>query len=266
LLIGAHGIDVTPSGYFIAPLGTNGILTAAPPTDSLPDAAAHMPSVEDLYVYRVIALPSPSGADVVACALRLAGVIAGTFSPSQGTHTMDRAIFKQLDVVDVCALGSESAPLAFVALGRDGSLILFRDALSDKSPKTLRFKTVKGVAYRVRVHRGDVYVHTSKGIFVLAELGSRFVEGTLTQSTVTQLLCIPMSAVDINLAWDRWLLAVTQSGVLSFDADLIHEHVLHHSDDKNSGMVESQPEVLPVQPEWESLVSTARPAVATASG
>jgi hypothetical protein len=110
-------------------------------------------------------------------------------------------------------------------LARDGSIILFRDVLTDESPITAKFNRVQGTAYRLLGHGGELYVLTSKGLYVLGKLASRFLAGELDPGVVTQILTVPMDAVDMNLAGDRWLLVVMADEVRRFDTAWIHDNV-----------------------------------------
>ncbi len=251
---GAHGISATASGYFIAPLGREGILIARPPFGDHVSLSAYTPGGGDLYIYRVINLRLQGGKEVIVCSARLGGIVAGEFSGSQETHTMRTAKFKNLDVVDACPLCPDSPAVA--ALSRDGSLVLFGDVLTDKRPKTLKFHSVKGIGYRILCHRGDIYVLTSKGLYVLAKLGSRFVNAEALENIATPVLPLEMAPVDMNLAWGRWLLVVLPDEVRRFDAELIHDYVPQHIGD---GEIQGfQPVTLSSEPEWNDVQPTTR--------
>jgi hypothetical protein len=253
---GAHGITTTASGYFIAPLGRTGILTVKPPIGDDTTPVAHTPGDGSLYIYRVVCLGSSGSKEVLVCAARHAGIIAGEFSESQETQTMKTAAFSNLDVVDICPLCPELDSLAVAALGRDGSLVLFRDVLTDKKPKTFKFQSIRGTAYRIICRRGDIYVLTSNGLFVLAKLGSRFVEGEAMEGALTPVMPLPMEAIDMNLAWGRWLLVVLVNEVREFSIDWIHEQVpqlIGHAE-----IQELRPDVLPLEPVWTDITPSTR--------
>lgn len=220
---GAHDITTTPSGYFIAPLGRTGIMAVKPPFES--SVTVYSLDEPSFYAYRTIALRSQTGAEVLACACRLGGIVAGEFSGNQKKLPMTTATFEGLDVVDICPLNPGSGSLAVAALGRDGSLVLFQDVLHDKKPMTLKFQRVTGVAYRVLCCRGDVYLLTGKGLFVLGKLASRFLSQELDQSVTTPILPLAMEAVDMSLVAQRWLLVVMTDEVRKFDVDSIHQSV-----------------------------------------
>jgi hypothetical protein len=219
---GAHGIGTTARGDVIAPLGRNGIMFVEPPFT--PETSITALGEEGLNVYRVVSLLSPSGTEVLACAARTGGVAAGPFSGSQ-TTTMRTATFNGLDVIDICPLVSGERSLAVAALSRDGSIILFRDVLADDRPVTVKFRKVQGTAYRLLSHSGELYVLTSKGLYVLGKLAARFLAGELSAGVVTRILPLPMDAVDMDNACDRWLLVVMPDEVRRFDARWLHDNV-----------------------------------------
>ncbi|MFO0964943.1 MAG: hypothetical protein U0793_05045 [Gemmataceae bacterium] len=171
---------------------------------------------------------------------------------------MSRARFGNLDIIDVCSV---AGTLGVIALARDGALILFQNILSDKKPKEARFASIKGVAYRVLSHRGDVHVLTSEGLYVLGNLGSEVVQGRAVRGSITPVLPIAMEPVDMTLAWDRWILVVTQNEVRRFDGDLIHAHVPHDGD----GMPREQAEIQDAEAEWSDSNSTSSMMMASPS-
>jgi hypothetical protein len=89
----------------------------------------------------------------------------------------------------------------------------------------MKFPSVKGVAYRVLSCRGDLYLLTSKGLYVLAKLAGRLLSKELVPGISTPILPLPMEAVDASLVANRWLLLVMANEVRKFDADLIHQSV-----------------------------------------
>jgi hypothetical protein len=218
---GAHDITTTPSGYLVASLGLAGIMAVRPPFTPENPIKVHSAEKQDLYVYRLICLRSKSGTEVLACAARLGGIAAGEFSDSPQKLDLNRATFAGLDVVDVYPLDPDTDSLAIGALGRDGTVILSRDVLHDRAPVTAKAAGEPGIAYRLVSCRGDVYVLTSKGIYVLGKLAERFLAGELTSGTTTPVLALPMEAADLELVDNRWLLAVTPTEVYKVEVDAI---------------------------------------------
>lgn len=253
---GAHGVSATASGHVIAPLGRNGIMVVEPPFRPETPPMALADTSESLYVYRVIGLRSHSGTEAIACAARTSGIAAGEFSGPQTPQKMKTAVFEGLDVIDVCPLDSDRNSLAVAALSRDGSVILFRDVLADEKPLTMKFKRVQGIAYRVLSHCGELYVLTSQGVYALGKLAARFLADELHDGVVTQILTMPMDAVDANLA-EHWLLVVMPDEVRRFDADWIHDNVPEDAERQESQDYGSA--VLRQDWRWTVVNPTARP-------
>jgi hypothetical protein len=102
---------------------------------------------------------------------------------------------------------------------------MFRDVLSDVEPITLKFKTIQGTAYRLLSRGGELYILTSKAMYALGKLASRFLAGEFYPRAVTQILTMPMEAIDANLAGDNWLLVVMPDEVRRFDTAWIHDNI-----------------------------------------
>jgi hypothetical protein len=244
---GAHGIGATASGAVIASIGRRGVMVIEAPFG--PKMSVTALGDGSMYAYRVIGLVSESGKDVLACAARTKGIAAGEYSGPQ-TTTMRSATPDRFDAIDICPLESGRKSLAVAVLGRDGSIVLFRDVLSDNKPITVKFKRVAGVAYRLLSHGGELYVLTSKAIYVLGKLVARFLAGELSSRVVTQILSVPIDAIDVNLALDRWLLAVLPDEVRRFDTVWIHENV--PEDDSEGGAEDFESAMVDQQWRWHS--------------
>jgi hypothetical protein len=167
----------------------------------------------------MMSLQAPDGQEIVASAVRCGGVAAMVFRGEDEKHILSTFTFNGLDVVDLCSLGKETAPEAAAALGRDGTLVLFRDVLRDRQPGTVKYQSVKGTAYRLLSARGYLFLLTSEALYVIAGLVDRFL--TAAEDTVTPVLVIPMEAVDAGLGGDRWLWIVVPDGVLRLDIELL---------------------------------------------
>jgi len=166
--------------------------------------------------YETVRVPV-AGKDVVACAARLGGVIGIELSTPSSVRPVFSLSRQGMDVVDVCALGGGS--LAVAAVGRDGTIVLSRNVLSDASPATVKLPYVQGIAYRLLHARGDLILLTSKALYALHGLAARFLAGEDVEHRVTAGKCWPVEAVDANLAGDRWLLIVLVDGVVRIDLD-----------------------------------------------
>jgi hypothetical protein len=218
---GAHEIRAE-GRYLIAPLGRNGIMVMDPPHQ----AKALIEPKMGLYAYRLATTRSQSGTVILACAARSGGIFTGTFIGPQ-TMTLKMATFPGFDAVDICPLDPGSDSRGFAALGKDGTLVLFRDVLANTTNSiTMKFKSVQGVAYRMLCSYGDIHLLTSKGWYVLGELAGRFLRGELVKGVTTPVTVTPMEVVDANLVDYRWLLVVVPGAVVRIDLADVHRQVL----------------------------------------
>jgi len=220
--MGAHGVIAGHSGYFLAPLGREGLLFCRPKEGPEQTVTVSSGPTEDAYFYRLISLQASSGQEIVACATRRGGVAAMEFRGEDQKHTLSTITFDGLDVVDLCPLGLQAAPEAAAALGRDGTLVLFRDVLSDRGPLAVKFQSIKGTAYRLLSARGHLFLLTSEALYVISDLVDRFVNAD-APSLVTPVLAVPMEAVDAGLGSEQWLWIVMPDGVLRFDIELVNQ-------------------------------------------
>jgi hypothetical protein len=244
--VGAYGVIASASGYFVAPLGVAGLLLLKPERHSDRVADPYGMADQGIYFYRASALPNPSGSEVLVFAIRRNGIGIMPFSGTIEKHDMTTAHFKNLDIVDVCPLEVGSGSGAFASIGIDGTLILFRDPLTDSSPSTIKFKMVQGTVYGLASCRGHVFVLTSKALYVLADLAGRFLRGESVKGVATQILTVPTEGVDLGLSGDKYLLAVTADNVLRFDIDSIERSI-----PVDAASDSPDPVAIPLQPLWE---------------
>jgi hypothetical protein len=244
---GAHGIIVTPSGNFLAPLGRDGVMIIRPNSRPNDPVGVLTGDRDGLVFYRVIAIPRLEGRDLLVCATRQGGMGITEIQWGQDTYNMKLATFAGLDVVDVCAISGPPDTPAIAGIGREGTLLLVRDALNDEHPVTIKFSSVLGTAYRLLSARGHVFVLTSCGLYGLMNLGDRLVKGLITEQFTTPILVVAVEAVDANLVDDRWLLVTMPDEVLKFDLDLIDQNI---PDARLNGQF---PEAIPetLTPNWK---------------
>lgn len=241
---GAHSIVAAPSGYFAAPMGRTGVMMLK--AGSSPgDAVGVLTSdKEGMYFHRVIALPGRGGKDLLVCAAGQGGIGITELQWGEPTYTMRVATFAGLDVVDVCPVASDPKSPAVAAVSRDGTLILVGDVLHDSMPVNITFKAVQGVAYRVLRRGEDLYLLTSRALYVLKKLAARLAAGVSLGKVTTPIRVVPMEAVDASIIHDRWLFLVMPDEVLRGDVHVI-EHVNAHDLVAGGGEVqEALPETL----------------------
>lgn len=222
---GAHGVLATPDGSLFAPLGRTGFLATQPPFGATSSATVVSGGPESWYCYRLASVRSGDGQDLLACANRLGGVGVTTYQKDLKSLSISDISFSGLDVVDVCALNPGSESLAVAAVGRDGTLILVRDMWNQTKPITMKFGNIEGTAYRLMSCRGHLFLLTSKGMYVLADIATRFAAGEAIDYSSTSVLELPLEAVDARMCGDRWLLIVLPDEVLRVDIDLIHQSI-----------------------------------------
>jgi hypothetical protein len=245
---GAHGVVATAEGYFFAPLERTGLMKVRASHDEVQPVKISRARHPILDYYKVIGLHSYGRPEVLACAARYGGVAAMELMQEDDCGQISSITFPGLDVVDVCSLGSGVTPPAVAAFGKDGTLVLLRDVLSDRSPVTMKFDEIRGKAYRLFSARGSIFLLTSTGVYVLSALAQRFLRGEPVERTPTAVCGVRLEAVDANLCGERWLLVVMPHGVLRFDLDL-----LIGSPPASESVEEERPfNPRLIQPAWES--------------
>ncbi len=213
--VGAHGIIAATNGYFVAPLGLQGIMLCKPKKGEAQGVTITGGNPQ-VYVYRVVSQQAPDGQHLLACALRRHGVGILDFADGEVNKTLHTKTFSGLDVVDLCAVGPRDRTASAVAMSRDGTLILFSDIREAVNPPTIKFKSVKGMAYRVLSAGGYLFVLTSKALHVISGLLEGLGTGKPLQKE-SPILTIPMEAVDAEVAHDRWVLVTMPRGILVLD-------------------------------------------------
>jgi hypothetical protein len=201
LPVGAHGIATSPGGYFVAPLGRAGVMFVKAGSVASDPVGLLAPDRPGMCFYRVLALPGRNGCDLLVCACRQEGIGITEIEWGQETCNMRVATFAGLDVVDVCAIVSDTESPAVAALGRDGTLIFTRDALRDEKPATIKFKAIQGTAYRLLSKGEHIFVLTSRGLYVLTKLAGRLAAGMPQGEFTTQILVVPMEVVECQPRW-----------------------------------------------------------------
>jgi hypothetical protein len=151
---------------------------------------------------------------------------------------------KGLYVYRVISLLSESGTEVLACAARTGGVA----AGEFTGSQATKMRT----AIRLLSHGGDLYVLTSKGLYVLAKLASQFLARELYPGVVTQILTVPMEALDANLAGDHWLLVVLPDKVCRFDAAGIHDNAPEDGSEQEDFRTAS------VSPDWQWMTSNSR--------
>ena len=106
------------------------------------------------------------------------------------------------------------------AVGIDGTIILFKDVFHDKQPGTIRYEAIRGIVRRILSADKYLFLLTSEGLYVIFGLVEHYLAGSEV-NPFTPILVVPMQGTDANVVGDRWILIVTQGGVLRMDIDLL---------------------------------------------
>jgi hypothetical protein len=248
---GGRDVAVAPvSGHFVIPLGPDGIMFVQPGIGEKDPVTISKSENSQLNFSRVLALQGERGNDVIVCAGRRGGLGYSNYREGIRGHALHTVTFNGLDFVDVCSVATPDKPLAVVAAAKDGGLVFFDDILTDKAPKTLKYKGVSGTVYRVLAAQGNIYLLTSKGLFGLFGLATTFLRGARASHVSTDILKLPVKASDANIVGDRWLLAVGADEILRFDTEKIPKAPENGAVAKKDDEGE-QPQEIQTQPRWE---------------
>jgi len=223
-----HGVIATANKIFVAPAGRSGLMFIKPSNEQQEQSVLlSNDSTKSLYFYSTIALLNATKEDVIVSAMRSGGVAAGVLSSDLTSHRVQRISPKDIDVIDVCSLDNS---LAVAVLGKDGTILIFRDILKDRKPHQTKFKLIDGVAYRILHSHGHLFVLTSKGFFVLANLASMILSGKQKRDDITQILRLPMSAVDATVHMNRNIYIVNDSNeVLRLKVSEVENNIPHEN-------------------------------------
>lgn len=221
---GSYGILQTKSNRFLAPIGLDGIAEIQPTRAERLDVTLHDIDEKKVHVYRLAAAPAIDG-DLIAAACRFDGVGFCKCSTDGMQSLFQIATVEAIDVVDVCSIATSTFPSAFAAVGKNGTLIFVKKPFTNIVPLTTKYKKVTGTAYRILSCRGHVFVLTSDGIFMLANIVDQMFGNKGRKRSTTHIFVIPLEAVDMNLYLDKWLLVIMPDAVWRIDIEQIHNSI-----------------------------------------
>jgi hypothetical protein len=218
---GAYDVVTTPAGGFMAPMGVNGLLLLKEKQADRQTVSTLAASAERFNIYKVAGLAlQPGGKEVIACAGRRDGFAILTLGTDYSVVAGRRLRSPGVDFIDVCSLRSQSRPLAAAALGLDCSIHLTTDALTDPSPKSVRFSAIKGRGYRIFCVGGNIIVLTSQGLYILRSLASRFLEGQRVGG-MTEAKWLEFKAADAFLVADDTLFLMLPDGLYALNLAIL---------------------------------------------
>jgi hypothetical protein len=244
---GTHGIISTPSGCFVGAQGLRGLMIVNPSTGEKHNLAIIGPNASSVYFYKVAVLQDEQGSEVFACAARHMGVATAPFQPKGDERDLQTLGYKGWDVVDICPIAPNS--LAAAAIGKDRTIRLFKNVLTDYAPLRVRFPSVLGVAYRLLSCRGHLLVLTSKALYVFFEVAGRFIRGELNQGEPILTTSILMEAVDANLYREKYLLVIkADNSVMRIDLAALESAMSQHPQNNLNQQFVGQKDY----PNWDS--------------
>jgi hypothetical protein len=217
---GAHGINQTLGGHFVAPAGPSGVVVLMPTAGAAIDVQNTAPAreLQYFYDYAVLGPDSDSGAEISVFACRTDGLAFFQSEPGFGLRFKKKSELRsqRVDFISVTSIRSTALPLAMIGLGKDRSLHFMRDPFRSPIIDSLALPFVPGTAYKVLRHGPHAILFTSKGICIVLDVVSQFHRGKYIGGH-RAVRFLQMEAIDINIAFDKWLLVVTSDGVVRMD-------------------------------------------------
>jgi hypothetical protein len=141
-------------------------------------------------------------------AARQNGVALIDFTNGSTTGDVQTTGYENWDVIDVCSLSPAAPSLALAAVGRDGTIGLFRNAMTEQKPFTMKVSGIKGNALRVLPLNGHLVLLTSEALYLLGDVASECVRGRLTKDAPTPVVGMPLKGSDASAYRDRSVLVV----------------------------------------------------------
>jgi hypothetical protein len=249
---GATDVVAAPSGHFVIPLGKSGLMFAKPGMKENDPVTISNGEKQGMNYCRVIALKGDEAGDLIVAAGRRGGIAFSRFQEGIRGHLLTMVKFSGLDIVDVCLIGDEKNR-SVAAVARDGSVVFFRDILTDRNPETIKFRSIEGAVYRILAAGEDLYLLTSKGLFAIFKLAERFSTGQPVCNLPTDILRLSMEAADANLVEGRWLLAVGVDNLYRIDVARMPKEPPASIGTENGHLAREEQEVpqeVDAAPEW----------------
>lgn len=222
---GAHGVLATSAGGFVAPLGMNGLLRVPEIGDT--EARFLVNTIRDnrINLYQIALLHGDGKRDFIAAAARDDGIHTFDLNSEVNAGRPSSAVYFKgpgLDVVSLCSLESRDHPFSLAALGRDGSVHLFRDIQAREEPSSLRLDDLLGSPYSILHSQGHLFILTSKGFYACPNLASQFLAGNLGGG-LDPVRKWELRAVDIYAIGDEIAIEMANHLLVAKANDLISE-------------------------------------------
>ena len=180
-----------------------------------PPAVAEL---RDFYDFAMLGLDQHVGPEISVFACRSDGLAFFWVAPGEGLlpGKISNVGDKIIDLVGVISIRNSEFPLAMIALGKNRSMHFFRDPLQIRNIDSLELPYVQGTAYKLLRYGTHLILLTSQGLRLFPDIIGQFHRGEFIGGQ-RKVRYIPIESVDINIAFEKWLLIVTTYGVVRMD-------------------------------------------------
>ena len=190
--IGGHGVYATRWGGFLVPLGPGGLAAFYQREDGTiaQNILRHKKPFPYFYSMCRIGIIA-DGKELWGCAGRSGGLLAITLDEKSIPQVVRclQSVKKPKDYVGIWALGDEQKPYATISLSRDRQVDFSEDLMDDRTPLTWHALQIAGTAYSLFAAAGNLFIFTSKGIYVGRGLVSQFLAGKLASRQSSVHIC-----------------------------------------------------------------------------
>jgi hypothetical protein len=217
---GAHGIKRTHTHWFIAPAGPSGVVAVKSDSGEVVDDR-NFPPIEHaqyFYDYATLGIDQESGLEVSVFACRRDGLAFFYVEPDVVLKPIrfSKVGTRIIDFISVSSIGNSVDPLAWMGLGKGKTLHFMRNPLRIEAIDTLELSFVPGIPYKVLRYGPHAFLLTSKGVCIVLDVVRQYHHGEL-KSGKRPVRFIGMEAIDINIAFNKWLLVVLPNGIIRMD-------------------------------------------------
>ncbi len=215
---GAHGIKRSMMPGFVVPAGPSGLVVLMPNARGNYDCSQSPNQNVYLYDLCMLGVKSENGAERWMAACRKEGLIAIETKIGAKPNPTNRFNFKDepQDFVGVISIGDASKLWAFVALEKSRRLHFLGDVFRSQATHTVHLPFVPGTAYKILSYNNHILMLTSRGLCIIPDLIREFHTTGLSRD-YRNVKFMDVEAMDINIAFDKWLLILTPDGVMRID-------------------------------------------------
>ena len=219
---GSHGIVATTSGWFVAPVGIEGLLVFDPRLGDTNPISMVTDTPGEAYYYRTVNLGPTLQGDLLTIALRRGGFGRVTISESGILGPARFFNHPNLDVIDVCRWTNIVEPdhPGMAALGRDGSVHFLKDEIEERV-RSISFKEFVGKGQRILASHGYLFLLFSHCLYILTDVPSCLYSRAKNPVELTG-WSLSLEAVDITIAGDK-LLVILHDDIVFIDIKHLSE-------------------------------------------